>query len=152
MKNLSRSLLKKSPFGLLKSIESKVKTNKMRNFPAWYEAMKLVPMAPMPSPYDDFAQSGAFNAQNASVEESQRFYAQNQTRRIQKRKNLAVMPIRTCREIEYPEDRLRSKFYSSHPFELHRPRSIIEDENALLYRDWSSIYGGNIPTPVSGER
>lgn len=152
MKNLlKRSILKRSPYELMKNVDQQIKSGKMSQNPAWYGAMKLVPMAPMPSAYEDTTQSGAFAKTDNSIQESQTFFSLSSTRRIQKRKNISVMPVRMCEEIEYPEDRIRSKFYSSHPFELNRPRSLIDDDYSLVNRDWSSIHGGNIEAPVTGE-
>lgn len=152
MKNLlKRSVLKRSPFKLLKNIDQKIKSGILTTKPPWYDAMALVPMAPMPSAYEDTAKSGAFGGIDVSIGDSQLNFSVNSTRKIQKRKNVSVVPVKMCQEIEYPEDRIRTKFYSSHPFELNRPRSLIDDEHSLLNRNWSSIHGGNIPAPVTGE-
>ena len=152
MKNLlKRTVLKRSPYDLIKNINQKMNSGLLSEKPAWYGAMKLVPMAPMPSAYEDTTKSGAFAKTDHSIKESQLAFSSSTTRKIQKRKNISVMPVRMAQEIQYPEDRIRSKFYSTHPFELERPRSIIDDEYSLLNRDWSSIHGGNIEAPVTGE-
>jgi small subunit ribosomal protein S23 len=42
--------------------------------------------------------------------------------------------------IVYPEDKLRSDFFGDHPWELARPRIIVEDSgNDSKDYDWSSI-------------
>lgn len=42
--------------------------------------------------------------------------------------------------IVYPEDKLRSEFFGDHPWELARPRIIVEDSgNDSKNYDWSSI-------------
>ena len=42
--------------------------------------------------------------------------------------------------IVYPEDKLRSDFFGDHPWELARPRIIVEDSgNDAKGYDWSSI-------------
>jgi len=54
--------------------------------------------------------------------------------------------------ITYPEDRLRKEFFSDHPWELARPRVVLENDgmDARLY-DWST--GIRQPgQPLSGER
>jgi small subunit ribosomal protein S23 len=57
----------------------------------------------------------------------------------------------------YPEDKLRSEFFGDHPWELARPRLVVEDSgNDAKGYDWSKIqqkgkqldgeryvYGGN---------
>lgn len=42
--------------------------------------------------------------------------------------------------IVYPEDRLRSEFFGDHPWELARPRLVVEDSgNDAKGYDWSRI-------------
>ncbi|KAF2441543.1 37S ribosomal protein Rsm25 [Karstenula rhodostoma CBS 690.94] len=42
--------------------------------------------------------------------------------------------------IAYPEDKLRSEFFGDHPWELARPRIIVEDSgNDAKHYDWSNI-------------
>lgn len=55
-------------------------------------------------------------------------------------------------EIVYPEDRLRARFFKDHPWELARPRVLVEDsgEDAKYY-NWAT--GLRQPgKPVDGER
>lgn len=42
--------------------------------------------------------------------------------------------------IRYPEDKLRSDFFGDHPWELARPRLVVEDSgNDAKGYDWSNI-------------
>lgn len=42
--------------------------------------------------------------------------------------------------IVYPEDKLRSEFFGDHPWELARPRLVVEDSgNDAKGYDWSTI-------------
>lgn len=42
--------------------------------------------------------------------------------------------------IVYPEDKLRSDFFGDHPWELARPRLVVEDSgNDSKHYDWSKI-------------
>jgi small subunit ribosomal protein S23 len=44
-------------------------------------------------------------------------------------------------KITYPEDRLRSDFYGDHPWELARPKVVLEDTgNDAKNWDWSGIH------------
>ncbi|KAF3160632.1 mitochondrial ribosomal small subunit component [Orbilia oligospora] len=44
------------------------------------------------------------------------------------------------RNIQYPEDDLRKKFFADHPWELARPRILVEDSgNDSLSYDWSKL-------------
>ena len=58
-------------------------------------------------------------------------------RQRQKRKaSKAFMPQR----ITYEEDALRKQFFSDHPWELARPRTVLETDGKGYQRhDWSSI-------------
>lgn len=53
--------------------------------------------------------------------------------------------------IEYPEDRLRKEFYLDHPWELARPRIVLEDDGKDGQKcDWSRIRQPG--KPLNGER
>jgi hypothetical protein len=53
--------------------------------------------------------------------------------------------------IEYDEDRLRRTFYSDHPWELARPRIVLENDGKDGQRcDWSHIQQPG--RPLNGER
>jgi len=53
--------------------------------------------------------------------------------------------------IEYPEDRLRQTFYADHPWELARPRIVLENDGKDGQRcDWSRIQQRG--RPLNGER
>lgn len=54
--------------------------------------------------------------------------------------------------ITYPEDRLRKEFFSDHPWELARPRVVLENDGMdARMHDWSK--GIRQPgQPLSGER
>jgi len=44
------------------------------------------------------------------------------------------------KEIKYPEDEIRTRFYRDHPWELARPRIIVENDGKdSQHYDWSSI-------------
>ncbi|OZJ04374.1 hypothetical protein BZG36_03199 [Bifiguratus adelaidae] len=58
----------------------------------------------------------------------------------------------TPKPIVYPEDHLRRKFYKDHPFELHRPVSLIETDDAVNRTDFSALLlPGMHPSEVTGE-
>ena len=53
--------------------------------------------------------------------------------------------------IEYEEDRLRREFYGDHPWELARPRVVLENDGKDGQRcDWSRIQ--QLGRPLNGER
>ncbi len=44
-------------------------------------------------------------------------------------------------QISYPEDELRREFYSDHPWELARPRVVLEDDGKdAQQNDWSRLH------------
>ena len=54
-------------------------------------------------------------------------------------------------KITYEEDLLRKEFFKDHPWELARPRMMIEDDGRDFYQsDWSNIEQEN--KMLSGER
>lgn len=53
--------------------------------------------------------------------------------------------------IEYEEDRLRREFYKDHPWELARPRVVLENDGRDGQTgDWSRIQ--QLGKPLTGER
>ena len=53
--------------------------------------------------------------------------------------------------IVYKEDRLRSNFFGDHPWELARPRVILENDGKDYEKnDWSNL--SQPGRPVTGER
>jgi small subunit ribosomal protein S23 len=53
--------------------------------------------------------------------------------------------------IEYEEDQLRREFYSDHPWELARPRIVLENDGRDGQKcDWSRIQ--QLGRPLNGER
>ncbi|CAG8584075.1 11038_t:CDS:2 [Acaulospora colombiana] len=53
------------------------------------------------------------------------------------------------RKIEFPEDRLRRRFYKDHPYELLRPQTLLEKESPVQ-EDWNSLDNKH-PSLVNGE-
>ena len=43
------------------------------------------------------------------------------------------------KQITYPEDELRSRFFQDHPWELARPRLVIEDDGVNGMETWNKI-------------
>ncbi|PWW78990.1 mitochondrial ribosomal protein [Tuber magnatum] len=65
--------------------------------------------------------------------------------RLKERKNPWTKNHRPSRmympqKIEYPEDKLRTQFYRDHPWELARPRILVENDGKdYLKYDWSKM-------------
>ncbi|RUS17062.1 mitochondrial ribosomal protein S25 [Endogone sp. FLAS-F59071] len=66
-------------------------------------------------------------------------------------KHLRTRPPRP-RAIVYPEDRLRRQFYRDHPFELQRPRIMVENDEGFNRTDFSKLLLDEMdPSMVTGE-
>jgi len=74
------------------------------------------------------------------------FVTRNKQRYNTSGKHLYRLP-----KLGYQEDRIRHLFYTNHPWELARPRNMIENEahTPASQLDWSTIYQDSIP--LSGE-
>jgi hypothetical protein len=107
----------------MKLKSTKLKHNPFRlnpsNQPKWLRAVSLHPPAPKPTRGAIPSKAGMFAA--------------------------TELPIFSTQEIKYKEDEIRDMFYRQHPFELHRPRSLIEFDVT-----WDSIHG-TPAVPLSGE-
>lgn len=54
-------------------------------------------------------------------------------------------------EIKYPEDKLRDDFFNDHPWELARPRTVLESDGKDYQRqNWEGI--DHTDRPLNGER
>jgi small subunit ribosomal protein S23 len=77
-----------------------------------------------------------------------RFDAQPGKRKSRNRKSSRMFqPL----QIVYPEDKLRTTFFNDHPWELARPKTVVEnDGNDGKDWDWSQIQQPG--KPLDGER
>lgn len=78
---------------------------------------------------------------------------QNLQLQEQKRRSKAKKPSKSFQptEITYEEDQLRQTFFADHPWELARPRMVLEtDGKDREKEDWSKIRQPQ--RPISGER
>ena len=74
---------------------------------------------------------------------------QDRSRRLKKYKKPSKMFI--PQQISHPEDKLRKEFFSDHPWELARPRILLENDGKDAERwDWSKAYEEG--RPMDGER
>ncbi|CAG8643910.1 18617_t:CDS:2, partial [Acaulospora morrowiae] len=98
--------------------------------PVWYPVMKAYPPGPsiLRSP---------LQFQKTSLRE-------NNKRKVKHLKTKVSKP----QPIEFPEDKLRRRFYKDHPYELLRPQVLIENESPIE----DEILLDNIhPSRVNGE-
>ncbi|KAJ3262311.1 mitochondrial ribosomal small subunit component [Boothiomyces macroporosus] len=119
--------VKNNPFQLLKNIDKKVLTGKQK-YPPFYNAIKLHPPAPKPL----MAPTKTFNE---PVHIERQIQLSQSTKKFHSKKLKFKLP-----EIIYKEDKIRRVFYEQHPFELTRPRLVLE-LNLPQDFQWTSIYG-----------
>ncbi|KAJ3412280.1 mitochondrial ribosomal small subunit component [Chytridiales sp. JEL 0842] len=94
---------------------------------AWFPAVSLHPPGPAPLPYVVPTEVGHFTPPtNPTTPPSEQTF-----KRV---KPSQLKPVYTTQPptITYPEDTLRQRFYKLHPFELLRPRSLVETEESIL--------------------
>ncbi|KAJ3063292.1 mitochondrial ribosomal small subunit component [Quaeritorhiza haematococci] len=142
--------LHRNPFTICKNFQ---RSGRSSTQPPWFTAVQKVPPPPMPlrsvvpSEVAQFAEPDA----QKQVSELQAATTRLVARVNNPRKAYRPHYVRKPPRIVYPEDKLREEFYRTHPFELVRPRNIVETEESLKERTWSSIDGGEGKTELTGE-
>lgn len=137
--------LKRNPFHLRKYVDNLIASGKIQNTPPWYAAVSMYPMAPQPTRHITPSQVGQFNT-TKPVAHLQLKNSQSSCRNKQYAPRFSEPE-----EIIFPEDEIRNHFYKWHPFELLRPKFMMDDQKSLKPRDWSTIYGGDITDKLTGE-
>ncbi|KAI8913966.1 mitochondrial ribosomal protein S25-domain-containing protein [Powellomyces hirtus] len=136
--------LRNNPYTLCKNIDRLASAGRVRNRPAWYKAVSMYPPARFvpkgvnPVEVGQFqpVTIGSAHATSAIQQQPKDLYKRGNPRTYRPQ-YVSSVPL-----ITYPEDELRQAFYRWHPLELHRPRTLVEDENTLRRKDWSTIWGG----------
>ncbi|KAF9917974.1 mitochondrial ribosomal small subunit component [Lobosporangium transversale] len=149
----------KSPPAKVHSYVTKLlKANLIKTPPVWYPAASLAPPSPT------FVREGDVSGANRQAElpfeteeRLQKEKAEAAGTSYTPRGNSASAPsssivprsARTNKHLRwkslrpknlyYPEDRLRRRFYEDHPWELRRPRCLIETTGDGTRRDWSKL-------------
>ncbi|KAF8948770.1 mitochondrial ribosomal small subunit component [Haplosporangium gracile] len=148
-----------------------LKANLIKNPPVWYPAASLAPPSPTflrerdPSGANTHAQfpfekdaeirkeEEALAAGNpAPASASASSTAQKElTRSSRSQKHLRWKTERP-QKIVYPEDKLRRRFYEDHPWELRRPRCLLETSGDGTRRNWTSLLqSGRSIADLTGE-
>lgn len=115
-----------SPLAVAKQVNRLLNVGLLKHEPVWYQPVLNTP------PMTDFARKPAQTHQTRS------WNRENDIREIQK--------IHQGVELY-----LRKKFYKEHPWELARPRVVVEEDGADYVRqDWSRMEQNG--KPLDGER
>ncbi|KAJ1814050.1 mitochondrial ribosomal small subunit component [Coemansia sp. RSA 2598] len=141
--------------GVQQTYEQLLKANLRDQVPAWLKAMREVP--PTDSLVRDpsyFSTKGklAFEKDGADVASGgvatiKRTLPKGCVSIGHSKRHLRTRSTRPPK-IEFPEDKLRRVFYKNHPFELSRPRIVMEP-TGLTNQDWSQLAGGS--RQITGE-
>ena len=127
-----------------------LKANLIRNAPVWYSGTTLSPPSPTflrerdPSgattkgqlPFEAEAEKAAAAAEGKTTASVSSTHSLTRSSRSQKHLRWKSERPKT---IVYPEDRLRRKFYEDHPWELRRPRCLIETTGDGTRRTWETL-------------
>lgn len=127
------------PTGLAKHVNNLIKGKLLNKTPVWLPVLQAIP----PGPSIIRAQQPNINLTAQTVEEKELLQQQQQNNNTgssirHKQKHLRTKPPRP-RPIVYPEDKLRRQFYKDHPFELSRPKVLVENDNGLNRTDYSQL-------------
>ncbi|ORY98512.1 mitochondrial ribosomal protein S25 [Syncephalastrum racemosum] len=127
-----------APTKLASTATNLIKGNLLKRAPVWLQAVKNTPPGPSIIRAREIDPS---LQQNNAVEQKTRY----------KQKHLRTKAPRPLR-IVYPEDKLRRQFFKDHPFELARPKVLVENTNATNRTDYSTLLlPGMHPSEVDGE-
>ncbi|KAI8085120.1 mitochondrial ribosomal protein S25 [Halteromyces radiatus] len=123
------------PTGLAKHVNNLIKGNLLKKAPVWLPVVQAIP--PGPSIIRSQQAQVNVNAQTPAEQALSSPLSTNTSIR-HKQKHLRTKPPRP-HAIVYPEDRLRRQFYKDHPFELSRPKVLVENDDGLNRTDFSQL-------------
>lgn len=148
--------------GVKTAYEHLLRANLREQVPAWLKAMRSVPPAnSLVRDPADFSTRGKLEFEaSKSNGHSMTQQVDNAGARIKRalpegcvalKHKKAFLRTRSTKppRIEFPEDRLRRKFYKNHPFERARPRIVMEP-TGKTNQDWSEL--SQRTGQITGER
>ncbi|ORX46782.1 hypothetical protein DM01DRAFT_1410500 [Hesseltinella vesiculosa] len=124
------------PTGLVRQVSNLMKGNLIKDAPVWLPVLKTIP--PGPSIIRTRPHNDNINAQSAAEMELMSQQQPTKSSIRHKQKNLRTKPPRP-QPIVYPEDRLRRQFYKDHPFELSRPKVLVEGDSGKNRTDFTQL-------------
>ncbi|CAG8536407.1 11515_t:CDS:2 [Diversispora eburnea] len=124
-----------SPTKLHNHVSRLLKGGIYKTPPTWYPVMKLYPPGP--------------SILRSPLQFVDPLLTDNNKRKDDTSKNLKTKIPRPPK-IEFPEDRLRKRFYKDHPYELLKPQTLLENKFSNR-ENWESLLGNKHPSQVTGE-
>lgn len=136
------------PTGVAKHVSNMLKGNLMKKAPVWLPVVQAIP----PGPSIIRSQNPEVNISGQSELEQTLLSKPHNTNRLRhSEKHLRTPPPRP-RAIVYPEDKLRRQFFKDHPFELARPKVLVENDLGINRTDYSKLMlEGMHPSQIDGE-
>lgn len=139
---------KAPPTQIAKHVSNLIKGNLVKKPPVWLSVVQNIP----PGPSIIRSQNPEVNVSGQTDIEQQLLSKPAQPKRLRhSQKHLRTPPPRP-RAIVYPEDKLRRQFYKDHPFELSRPKVLVENDLGINRTDYSKLMlDGMHPSQIDGE-
>lgn len=136
---------------VLERTSSYLRAGILKKTPAWYEVVAQIPPSKRfvreprlvnPSTNDEIAKLSEFresyNFENRSYK----------TRASRGDKQVSGNKLYKAPKLKYAEDKLRELFFEQHPWELSRPKMLVENSGIQDY-DWSTLQ--QLGKPLDGE-
>ncbi|KAI9361649.1 mitochondrial ribosomal protein S25-domain-containing protein [Zopfochytrium polystomum] len=142
-----------NPYKILKAARARLPAQSQKS-PAWMNALAKFPPGPFPMRQVVPSEVGQFISPGAveRFAHDQELASRNPHRSKRPRMNPHPLAVSSKPPlIVYPEDKLRERFYSEHPFEMTRPKSVLETEEGLEGRKTMKESLNDNWTNVSGE-
>ncbi|KAG1468561.1 hypothetical protein G6F56_003763 [Rhizopus delemar] len=137
-----------APILIAKHVSNQLKGRLLKEAPVWLPAVQAIP----PGPSIIRSQNPHVNVSGQTEIEKELFETKKhmKTQRYSQ-KHLRTPPPRP-RAIVYPEDKLRRQFYKDHPFELARPKVLVENELGSNRTDFTKLLLDDMhPSQIDGE-
>lgn len=143
--------LRVPPTGLAKHVTNLMKGKLIKREPTWLRVVQSYPMGPsiIRSQNPEVNVSGQTELEQSLLSSNKKY--NNAQRLRHSEKHLRTPPPRP-RAIVYPEDKLRRQFFKDHPFELSRPKVLVENDLGINRTDFSKLMlDGMHPSQIDGE-
>ncbi|KAI9360203.1 mitochondrial ribosomal protein S25 [Pilaira anomala] len=136
------------PTGIARHVSNMLKGNLMKKSPVWLPVVQAIP----PGPSIIRSQNPEVNISGQTELEQTLLSKPRNTNRLRhSEKHLRTPPPRP-RAIVYPEDKLRRQFFKDHPFELARPKVLVENDLGINRTDYSKLMlDGMHPSEIDGD-
>ncbi|SCW01951.1 LAFE_0E10858g1_1 [Lachancea fermentati] len=143
--------IQKNAVNVFERTSSYLKAGLLTKTPAWYDVVASVP--PSKSFVREPRLINPSTKRNTSFlpEFNQELNKRNETFKTRANtldKKVATNSIYSAPKLTYAEDKLRELFYKQHPWELSRPKVLVENTGNESY-DWSTIQ--QLGKPLDGE-